>query len=129
LFVASEFFQLKVQMQRYFSKIALNKRSKQLSSIVGTNQFLFLNGTVPSRNLSGSNEHADIGDNFLHISPSGDWWTGGKMYAAKHLPSDYVKSLLLPEGFNVDSLQNLPFTTFVQMYDDGKLDKSISGER
>ncbi|KAF0682913.1 Aste57867_25001 [Aphanomyces stellatus] len=62
---------------------------------------------------------------FLHISPCGDWWTGGSMYAAKHLPSDYVKSLPLPVDFDESTLEDLPSLAFTRMYDSGMLDKAL----
>ena len=34
----------------------------------------------------------------LHLAPSGDFWIGRALYAAKHNPSDYVRSLPLPIG-------------------------------
>ena len=34
---------------------------------------------------------------FLHLAPSGDFWIGSALYAAKHNPSDYV-GLPLPIG-------------------------------
>ena len=37
-------------------------------------------------------------EHFLHVGPGGDWWEGGGVYAAKHTPSDYVRSLPLPVG-------------------------------
>ena len=35
---------------------------------------------------------------FLHVGPSGDCWTGPSIFAAKHLPPDYVKSIPLDES-------------------------------
>mmetsp|Transcript_10923 Transcript_10923/g.15619 ORF Transcript_10923/g.15619 Transcript_10923/m.15619 type:complete len:146 (-) Transcript_10923:386-823(-) len=37
---------------------------------------------------------------YFHISPSGDWWTGPSIFAAKHLQPDYVKSIPIPTGFD-----------------------------
>jgi len=34
---------------------------------------------------------------YLHVSPSGDIWTGAELFAAKHLQPDYVTSILIPE--------------------------------
>jgi cyclic pyranopterin monophosphate synthase len=34
---------------------------------------------------------------YLHVGPNGDVWTGTAMFAAKHLPPDYVKSVELDE--------------------------------
>mmetsp|Transcript_41436 Transcript_41436/g.70953 ORF Transcript_41436/g.70953 Transcript_41436/m.70953 type:complete len:171 (+) Transcript_41436:45-557(+) len=36
---------------------------------------------------------------FFHVSPSGDWWTGTSIFAAKHLQPDYVRSIPIPPGF------------------------------
>ena len=35
---------------------------------------------------------------YLHVGPSGDCWTGSSLFAAKHLPPDYVKSVPLVTG-------------------------------
>jgi hypothetical protein len=32
---------------------------------------------------------------YLHVGPSGDFWTGPSIFAAKHLQPDYVKSIPL----------------------------------
>ena len=60
----------------------------------------------------------------LHISPCGDWWLGTEIYAAKHLPSGYVRSIKLPDDFDEDSplLHNIPKSSFLAMYDTGFLD-------
>ena len=39
---------------------------------------------------------------FLHVSPSGDCWTGQEIFAAKHLQPDYVRSIPVPDGFDPD---------------------------
>ena len=46
-------------------------------------------------------------DQFLHVGPSGDCWTGHSIFAAKHLQPDYVKSVKLPAGTNVEILLDL----------------------
>ena len=63
----------------------------------------------------------------LHISPCGDWWLGTEIYAAKHNPSGYVRSIKLPEGFDEHdhSLDSLPESKFLAMYDTGFLDACI----
>ena len=60
----------------------------------------------------------------LHIAPCGDWWLGTEIYAAKHLPSGYVRSIKLPNDFDEDSkrLDNVSKSTFLAMYDTGLLD-------
>jgi hypothetical protein len=64
----------------------------------------------------------------LHISPCGDWWLGTEIYAAKHNPSGYVRSIKLPDGFDEHdhSLDGLPESMFKAMYDTGFLDVCIS---
>ncbi|EQC39056.1 hypothetical protein SDRG_03264 [Saprolegnia diclina VS20] len=62
---------------------------------------------------------------YLHLSPCGDWWLGSSMYAAKHLSSDYVKSLRLPDADVEAVLQQLPDDAFRRMYDDGTLDPRL----
>ena len=62
---------------------------------------------------------------YLHIAPSGDFWCGSKIFAAKHLSSNYLKSFPLPAGFNEETLEDLPFKAFVEMYDAGKLSDTI----
>jgi len=37
---------------------------------------------------------------YFHVSPSGDWWTGPSIFAAKHLQPDYVRSIPMPPGFD-----------------------------
>ena len=46
---------------------------------------------------------------YLHVGPSGDCWTGPSIFAAKHLPPDYVKSIPLDESLvgDVDRLLEL----------------------
>jgi hypothetical protein len=68
-------------------------------------------------------------DNILsvHISPDGDWWLGTEIYAAKHNPSNYVRSIKLPANFDEDNnlLGSLPESSFTLMYDTGLLDSSL----
>jgi hypothetical protein len=58
---------------------------------------------------------------YLHIAPSGDFWCGTKIYAAKHLSSNYLKSLELPKDFKEEELEDLPLAAFLGMYDNGQL--------
>ena len=42
---------------------------------------------------------------YIHIAPDGDHWlSDDKVYAAKHVPEDFVVSLPLPADFDVTSL-------------------------
>jgi hypothetical protein len=59
---------------------------------------------------------------FLHISPCGDWWCGSSLYAAKHNPSDYVRSLPLPTGFIVSSAVSTE--CMHRMYDCSTVDRA-----
>ncbi|ETW06463.1 hypothetical protein H310_02719 [Aphanomyces invadans] len=47
------------------------------------------------------------------------------MYAAKHLSSDYVKSLPLPDPFEESVLAALSDKAFQHMYDTGTLDPTL----
>ena len=60
----------------------------------------------------------------LHISLCEDWWLGTEIYAAKHLPSGYVRSIKLPYDFDEDSplLHNIQQSSFLVMCDTGFLD-------
>jgi hypothetical protein len=61
---------------------------------------------------------------FLHVGPSGDCWTGGSIFAAKHLQPDYVKSIPLPSHICAESLLELLEDNqklAQQVYDDEKL--------
>jgi hypothetical protein len=62
---------------------------------------------------------------YIHISPCGDWWIGTEIFAAKHLPSDFVKSILLPTKYDVKLLNSLPQSHFIGMYETGTLHESI----
>lgn len=37
---------------------------------------------------------------YFNVSPGGDWQTGSSVFAAKHLQSDYVKSIPFPGKFD-----------------------------
>jgi hypothetical protein len=41
---------------------------------------------------------------FLHVAPDGDAWTGPTIFAAKHLPTDFVVSVPIPDGFDIGRL-------------------------
>ena len=61
---------------------------------------------------------------YLHISPSGDWWTGPEIFAAKHLQPDYVKSIPLPSNFDPEKYfgeDNDNIELLHQIYDEGAL--------
>ena len=57
---------------------------------------------------------------FLHLAPSGDFWVGSAIYAAKHNPSDYVRSLPLPIGQIIPD--DCPHEALVKMYDSKEVD-------
>ena len=62
---------------------------------------------------------------FLHIAPCGDHWTGSAIYAAKHNPSGYVKSLPLPPTTDFaafeETLSALSDPSLQEIYDTGCL--------
>jgi hypothetical protein len=67
-------------------------------------RFLSDNGKVdlPPDGVIDSNNSV-----YLHVGPSGDFWTGHSIFAAKHLQPDYVKSVKLDDTMDVDSLLDL----------------------
>ena len=69
------------------------------------------------------------GPHYFHIAPSGDWWTGPSIFAAKHLQPDYVKSIKLPPDFDPelalggdsDDQDDHAMKLLYKIYDDGEL--------
>ncbi|KAH8077574.1 cytochrome-b5 reductase [Aureococcus anophagefferens] len=59
-------------------------------------------------------------EHFLHVGPGGDWWEGGGIYAAKHNPGDYVRSLPLPVGTRLRG--DVPAGEVRAMYDAAAVD-------
>jgi uncharacterized protein YunC (DUF1805 family) len=57
---------------------------------------------------------------FVHLAPSGDWWCGSSLYAAKHNPSDYVRSVPLPAGTAMS--EDIPEQAIFAMYDSQTID-------
>lgn len=79
-------------------------------------------------NSSNSNDkYKPVSEWYLHIGPSGDYWTGTSLFAAKHLQPNYVKSIPLPSrDFNVDEfMEELPLKEIQKIYDTGELPLSI----
>ena len=70
---------------------------------------------------------------YLHLAPDGDYWTGEAIFAAKHLQPDYVRSVSIPEGFDVEQWLDKTFgddekkqTEALQnIYDEGKLPSGV----
>mmetsp|Transcript_17925 Transcript_17925/g.17995 ORF Transcript_17925/g.17995 Transcript_17925/m.17995 type:complete len:124 (+) Transcript_17925:100-471(+) len=60
--------------------------------------------------------------NYIHISPDGDWWLGPEIFAAKHLPDGFVKSIPLPRNFDEDLLTGVRDEVFMNIYDKGTFD-------
>ncbi len=58
---------------------------------------------------------------FLHISPGGDFWVAPQLFAAKHLPDGYVRSIRLPDFYDDEAIQKLSLNDIMKMYDSGKL--------
>ncbi len=61
---------------------------------------------------------------FVHISPSGDFWLGEAIFAAKHLSSDYLRSIPLQPGSDADQvekqMQKLTISQLQAIYDSGQ---------
>ena len=105
-------------------------RRKSAVHIYGISGWLFTNAIIRSHQYSGSSlKCSDFLERklYLHIAPCGDWWLGSEIYAAKHLPSGYVRSIRLPDDFDEDDhvLDILPELKIMAMYDTGTLDLSI----
>jgi hypothetical protein len=67
-------------------------------------------GRISSRFLSDDMEPQDNSSSsllYLHVGPSGDFWTGHLIFAVKHLQPDYVKSVRLEPGVCVNTLLDL----------------------
>jgi len=62
---------------------------------------------------------------FIHISPSGDAWVGPSMFAAKHLPSNYLRSIEISHDADIarleDRLSTLRYDELQKIYDSGDL--------
>jgi len=73
---------------------------------------------------------------YLHVAPDGDWWTGHEIFAAKHLQPDYVRSICMPTGFDVEEWLDLTcgdddekrIKSMQQIYDDKKLPRGMTGD-
>lgn len=79
-------------------------RSKGTICSVHSQPFASKTGTDNSAYVIESSMKADM---YLHVGPSGDFWTGHSIFAAKHLQPDYVKSVRLDESIDVDELLEL----------------------
>jgi hypothetical protein len=56
---------------------------------------------------SGGDGGGDAARLYLHVGPSGDFWTGPSIFAAKHLTPGYVRSVELGRSLDVDALLEL----------------------
>ena len=66
---------------------------------------------------------ARVEPQFLHLGPSGDFWISAEqIYAAKHNPPDYVRSLPLPVGKIIP--EDGPLEAILDMYDTRALDEA-----
>jgi hypothetical protein len=66
---------------------------------------------------------------FVHISPSGDFWLGEAIFAAKHLSSDYLRSIPLQSGSDADQverqMEKLTTSQLQAIYDSGDLQRCL----
>jgi hypothetical protein len=70
----------------------------------------------------------NIESRYIHISPAGDAWIAGPLIGAKHLASDYLRSIHISySNYPVNEklieqwLQTLSLNEIHKLYDDGKL--------
>ena len=56
---------------------------------------------------SGGDGGGDAARLYLHVGPSGDFWTGPSIFAAKHLTPGYVRSVELGRSLDADALLEL----------------------
>ena len=73
----------------------------------------------------GGDDPADD-QTYLHVAPSGDWWTGPSIFAAKHLQPDYVRSIKIPADFDPELMLGgddhaSALKLLYRIYDDGEL--------
>ena len=112
-------------MKSFFSKtVCAGYHREKLAGVVQHAMKIYRTSSASSL----QNQKQNQSDLSLHISPCGDWWLGSEIYAAKHNPSGYVRSIKLPDHFeeNENSLENLPISSFQTMYDTGVLDSCIA---
>jgi hypothetical protein len=97
--------------------------------IISSSGRLLRNISVDAGKESASNP---AGGTFIHISPSGDFWTGQAMFAAKHLSTDYLRSIPIPHGFDADtvelSLGDMEPSQIQDIYDSGELPPDLRGD-
>jgi len=82
----------------------------------------FVGRAEDDRKKSASNPKSGF---FIHISPSGDFWTGEGVFAAKHLSSNYLRSIPIPNKVDVytieQKLNELEPEKIQEIYDSGTL--------
>ena len=60
-----------------------------------------------SSTSGGDGDGGDAARLYLHVGPSGDFWTGPSIFAAKHLQPGYVRSVELDGSLDADALLEL----------------------
>ena len=60
-----------------------------------------------SSTSGGDGDGGDAARLYLHVGPSGDFWTGPSIFAAKHLTPGYVRSVELGRSLDADALLEL----------------------
>jgi cytochrome c1 len=91
----------------------------------GTPQDTVASGDAP---IAMPQSQSDSDDWFLHIGPSGDYWTGASLFAAKHLQPGYVKSIPIPKDSQVtveDHMEDLSVKQLQAIFDKGELPEEM----
>lgn len=107
--------------------IAMEKAQQAVKDIIDTQLEIFdrENPKKGNKEIVGT----DSKTQYIHISPSGDFWTGPEIFAAKHLSSDYMCSFALKDGVDLkkvkEELDALPITNLQAIYDAGTFSGSL----
>jgi hypothetical protein len=79
--------------------------------------------------LRCSTSSDDNDTKYLHIAPCGDFWIAEGIFAAKHNPSGFIRSIAIgnvrDSSAIIDTLQQVPSRDIMNMYDTGKILSSL----
>lgn len=75
--------------------------------IIPSSTIIVRNFSYKSVVITKEEDWTNLDKVYLHIGPSGDFWTGTSIFAAKHLQHDYVRSIELPNHINIDQLTEI----------------------
>ena len=110
-------------------------RSDTIFSRLFRSKAIFWVHSQPFASNTGNDDSAHVIESstkasvYLHVGPSGDFWTGRSIFAAKHLQPDYVKSVRLDESIDVDELleilEDLGDDCTQLIYDKGEIPEHV----